>query len=113
MNIIEKEFLRAEDLEREKEKEEQEIRYRVQRKRFEALDRARRDEVMSKIREDRKLSQEILSALLAHDLVEAPVRRTGKRKGRRRKTTTTRGTRGSSVEESEVMNGSFFVTEEF
>ena len=50
MNIIEKEFMRAEINERTREREESEIRFRVQKKRFEALDRARRDEKLSKIR---------------------------------------------------------------
>ncbi|GMH70164.1 hypothetical protein TrLO_g443 [Triparma laevis f. longispina] len=60
--IIEKEFRNAERGERERQKEEEEMRRRVQLKRHQALDKARKEEKLIRIKEDRKIRQEIVMA---------------------------------------------------
>lgn len=62
LNIIEREFKVAEKTEYWRQKEEEEMRYRVQQKRHAALDRARAQEKLMKMKEDRQIRQEIVSA---------------------------------------------------
>ena len=50
LNIIEREFKEAENSEYWRQKEEEEMRYRVQRKRHAALDRARAQEKLMKMK---------------------------------------------------------------
>ena len=59
-HIIEQEFKAAERLEYWRKKEESEMRHRVQQKRHEALARSRRAEKLLKMKEDRRIRQEIV-----------------------------------------------------
>lgn len=61
-HIIEQEFKAAERLEFWRKKEESEMRHRVQQKRHEALSRSRRSERLLKMKEDRRIRQEIVRA---------------------------------------------------
>ncbi len=60
--IIEQEFKHAEKSEYWRMKAEEEMRQRVQRKRFETLEKARKEERLAKIKEDRKIREEIVRA---------------------------------------------------
>eukprot|EP01039_Chlorochromonas_danica_P008673 gene8673-9556_t len=61
--ILEREFREAEKIEEKRQKEELEMRYRVQRKRFNALETMRKSEILEKLKAERDLSKEILSTL--------------------------------------------------
>jgi len=63
LHILDREFERAEKIEDRRQKDEHEMRYRVQRKRFEELERVRKDEILHKLKHDRELSKEILSTM--------------------------------------------------
>ena len=71
-HIIEQEFKAAEKLEYWRKKEEDEMRHRVQRKRHDALARARRQEKLLKMKEDRKIRQEIVRAARGMTVGEMP-----------------------------------------
>lgn len=60
LNILEKEFSRAEMEQKRKEAEEEEIRHRIQRKRILQLERARKEELITNIRKDKAFSKSIL-----------------------------------------------------
>ena len=60
--IIEQEFKYAEKAEYMRQKEENDMRQRVQKKRHSALDEARKLERMAKMKEDRRIRQEIVRA---------------------------------------------------
>uniref|UniRef100_A0A7S2R5M2 Uncharacterized protein n=1 Tax=Rhizochromulina marina TaxID=1034831 RepID=A0A7S2R5M2_9STRA len=62
LHIIEQEFKQANRLEFWRQKEEEEMRHRVQQKRHEALERARQQEKLIKMKEDRAIRREIVSA---------------------------------------------------
>jgi hypothetical protein len=62
LSIIQQEFKHAEKAEVLKQKEEEEIRRRVQLRRHMALKDARKEERISKIKEDRKLTKQIVQA---------------------------------------------------
>jgi hypothetical protein len=62
LHIIEKEFDHAERGEEARQKEEMEMRRRVQLKRHQALDKARKEEKLIRMKEDRKIRQEIVAA---------------------------------------------------
>eukprot|EP00613_Pedinella_sp_CCMP2098_P004373 CAMPEP_0171621736 /NCGR_PEP_ID=MMETSP0990-20121206/16794_1 /TAXON_ID=483369 /ORGANISM="non described non described, Strain CCMP2098" /LENGTH=129 /DNA_ID=CAMNT_0012187337 /DNA_START=180 /DNA_END=569 /DNA_ORIENTATION=- len=62
LHIIEQEFKSAERIEYWRQKEEEDMRYRVQQKRHAALERARSQEKLSKLKEDRSIRREIISA---------------------------------------------------
>lgn len=61
--ILEREFARAEMMEERRQKDEMEMRYRVQRKRFNELERVRKEEILHKLKHDRDLSKEIISTM--------------------------------------------------
>jgi hypothetical protein len=63
IHILEREFSRAEAVEESRQKDELEMRYRVQRKRFEELERVRKEEVLHKLKHDRMLSKEIITTM--------------------------------------------------
>jgi flagellar biosynthesis GTPase FlhF len=63
IHILEREFSRAEAVEEQRQKDELEMRYRVQRKRFEELERVRKDEILQKLKHDRMLSKEIITTM--------------------------------------------------
>ena len=63
IHILEREFARAEAVEERRQKDELEMRYRVQRKRFEELEKVRKDEILQKLKHDRLLSKEIISTM--------------------------------------------------
>lgn len=80
MAIIEQEFKAAEKVEAWRQKEEEEMRYRVQQKRHAALERARAQERLAKIKEDRLIGREIIRATRESFGLTEPVGR-GKVKG--------------------------------
>ena len=63
IQILEREFARAEAVEDRRQSDELEMRYRVQRKRFEELERVRKDEILQKLKHDRMLSKEIITTM--------------------------------------------------
>ena len=71
-HIIEQEFKAAERLEYWRKKEEAEMRHRVQQKRHDALGRARRSEKLLKMKEDRRIRQEIVRAARGMTVGEMP-----------------------------------------
>lgn len=62
LHIIEQEFKSAERIEYWRQKEEEDMRYRVQQKRHAALERARSQEKLAKLKEDRGIRREIVAA---------------------------------------------------
>ncbi|KAF0718451.1 Aste57867_1687 [Aphanomyces stellatus] len=60
--ILQQEFKHAEKAELLKQREEEEIRRRVQLRRHTALNEARKDEKIKKIKDDRKLTRQIVAA---------------------------------------------------
>ncbi|OQS07002.1 hypothetical protein THRCLA_00979 [Thraustotheca clavata] len=62
LSIIQQEFKLAEKSELLKQREEEEIRRRVQLRRHAALNEARKDEKIMKLKEDRKLTRQIVQA---------------------------------------------------
>lgn len=62
ISIIEQEFKHAEKSEYMRQREEADMRQRVQTKRFMALDEARRIERLAKMKEDKRIRQEIVRA---------------------------------------------------
>eukprot|EP00903_Cladosiphon_okamuranus_P011014 g10403.t1 len=65
LHIIEQEFKQAERIEYWRQKEERDMRDRVQKKRALALERARKEEMVLRLHEDRLIRQEIVRAALA------------------------------------------------
>ncbi|CAM9224197.1 unnamed protein product, partial [Hapterophycus canaliculatus] len=63
LHIIEQEFKQAERIEYWRQKEERDMRERVQKKRAMALERARKEEMVLRLHEDRRIRQEVDSAL--------------------------------------------------
>jgi hypothetical protein len=63
LNILEREFMEAEKIEERRQKEEMEMRYRVQRKRFNELENAKRLEILERLKAERDLSKEIVNTL--------------------------------------------------
>jgi len=63
LHIIEKEFDKAEKKELRRQRDEEEMRRRVQLKRHQALERARREERLIRMKEDRKIRREIVLAI--------------------------------------------------
>jgi hypothetical protein len=61
--ILEREFSRAEAIEERRQKDEMEMRYRVQKKRFNELERIRKEEILHKLKHDRDLSKQIISTM--------------------------------------------------
>ena len=61
--VLEREFKEAEKVEERRYREEMEMRYRVQKKRFDELERTRKDDVLMKLKQDHELSKEILGAM--------------------------------------------------
>eukprot|EP00605_Chrysophyceae_sp_TOSAG23-4_P000901 GSChrysophyteH1.ASY1.ANO1.992.1 assembled CDS len=60
LHVLEREFSRAEKIEERRQKDELEMRYRVQRKRFNELEKIRKEEILQKLKHDRELSKEII-----------------------------------------------------
>jgi hypothetical protein len=52
------------------------MRYRVQRRRFEELERTRKEEILAKLKMDRDLSKEIISTMRASSSNSTPTLRT-------------------------------------
>ena len=63
LSILEREFDKAEKIEEMRYKDEMEMRYRVQRKRFNELEKIRKEEILQKLKADRDLSKEILTTM--------------------------------------------------
>jgi len=63
LHVLEREFTRAESIEERRQKDELEMRYRVQRKRFNELERVRKEEILHKLKHDRDLSKEIINTM--------------------------------------------------
>jgi len=62
LHIIDQEFRHAERLEEQRRQEEEDMRARVQQKRFAALEKARSDEALRKLKDDKTLRKEIMLA---------------------------------------------------
>eukprot|EP01040_Poterioochromonas_malhamensis_P015627 gene15627-17525_t len=98
--ILEREFKEAEKIEERRQKEEMEMRYRVQRKRFNELEKMRKLEILQKLKEERDVSKEIVDILKLSQTGGFDARNSVSRsssKGRKIGTAST--------------NGSFFVTD--
>lgn len=65
LHILEREFKEAEIAEMRKLKEEEEMRHRVQRKRFQQLEEIQRQDMMARLKSDRTLSKQILGTIKA------------------------------------------------
>jgi hypothetical protein len=63
LHVLEREFERAEQIEELRQKDELEMRYRVQRKRFNELERVRKEEILHKLKHDRELSKAIINTM--------------------------------------------------
>lgn len=63
LHVLDREFERAEMIEGARQKDELEMRYRVQRKRFNELERVRKEEILQKLKHDRDLSKEIINTM--------------------------------------------------
>eukprot|EP00598_Pedospumella_elongata_P014715 CAMPEP_0184990822 /NCGR_PEP_ID=MMETSP1098-20130426/34104_1 /TAXON_ID=89044 /ORGANISM="Spumella elongata, Strain CCAP 955/1" /LENGTH=137 /DNA_ID=CAMNT_0027516101 /DNA_START=171 /DNA_END=584 /DNA_ORIENTATION=+ len=63
LHILEREFKEAERVEEKRQQEEREMRHRVQRKRFNELERAKKAEILERLKAERDLSNEIINTL--------------------------------------------------
>jgi len=63
LHILEREFKEAERVEEKRLQEEKEMRHRVQRKRFNELERAKKSEILERLKAERELSREIVKTL--------------------------------------------------
>lgn len=63
LHILEREFKEAEKVEEKRQQEEREMRHRVQRKRFNELERAKKSEILERLKAERELSNEIINTL--------------------------------------------------
>jgi hypothetical protein len=83
--IIEKEFSHAEAMEEIRQRDEAEMRRRVQLKRAQALEKARKEERLIRMKADRKIRQEIVLAtreamgLLVPSVKKSPAKKSVKR----------------------------------
>jgi len=96
--VLDREFREAEKVEERRYKEEMEMRYRVQKKRFDELERTRKEEVLMKLKQDHELSKEIL------DVMKGGGKKVVLKKKGKKKMTSPMGATAST-------DGSFFVTE--
>lgn len=72
LNILEREFKKAEEAEAARVKEEEEMRYRVQRTRFNELERTRKRDLLLKMKADINLSKEMLSTMKSAITMPSP-----------------------------------------
>ena len=72
LHIIEQEFKFAEKAEAMRQVEEEEMRRRVQKSRYDTLDKARQVDRLSKMKQDRRIRQEILRATKGPDFSSVP-----------------------------------------
>jgi hypothetical protein len=72
LHIIEQEFKFAEKAEAMRQVEEEEMRRRVQKSRYDTLDKARQVDRLSKMKQDRRIRQEILRATRGPDFSSVP-----------------------------------------
>ena len=61
--VLDREFREAEKVEERRYREEMEMRYRVQKKRFDELEHTRKEEVLLKLKKDHELSKDILNVM--------------------------------------------------
>ena len=89
--VIEREFRNAEKAEFQRMRDEAEMRRRVQKKRHEALEVSRRQEMIAKVHEDRKIRRAILKIQKDQVYTPPPISATKKRKNKqaRKKTPAT------------------------
>lgn len=98
LQILDREFRDAERVEERKLKEEADMRYRVQRKRFQQLEDIQKKDLMTKLKADRELSKEILSTIRSTTRTMSP--------------NNTLSRTGNNITSGSVGYESFFVTEE-
>jgi sigma54-dependent transcription regulator len=72
MVILEREFAEAQKVEQKRVKEEMEMRYRVQKKRFDDLENIRKQELLQKVRADREIGRQIVSILRSSTALSSP-----------------------------------------
>jgi hypothetical protein len=102
VNILEREFKEAERVEQLRLKEEIEMRYRVQRKRFNDLEATRRESILMKVKQDRDLSKEIISTIKAATAYSPPQSKSRGGTGQSKFSNSGRNAMGDS--------GSFYIT---
>ena len=77
INILEREFKEAESVEEGLQREELQMRYRIQRKRFNELEKTRHADILQKLKLERDLSREILTTMRAATGSTTPSSRVG------------------------------------
>ena len=77
INILEREFKEAESVEERLQREELQMRYRIQRKRFNELEKTRNADILQKLKLERDLSREILTTMRAATGSTTPSSRVG------------------------------------
>ena len=63
LNILSREFLIAQKTEERRQQEEMDMRYRVQKKRFEELERTRKEEAILRIKQQKEIGKEIVGIM--------------------------------------------------
>ena len=63
LNILEREFRAAQKIEERRQQEEMDMRYRVQKKRFEELERSRKEEAILRIKQQKEIGKEIVAVI--------------------------------------------------
>ena len=63
LNILEREFRAAQKIEERRQQEEMDMRYRVQKKRFEELERSRKEEAILRIKQQKEIGKEIVGII--------------------------------------------------
>ena len=110
--ILEKEFTSAELAEEKRMKEELEMRYRVQRKRFNDLEKTRKEEILEKLKMDRAISKEIIAIMTATNAGELTSAGGSRSKKNTRGLSSNSRLESSASRESGILQHSgFFVTE--
>jgi len=111
LSIIEQEFKSAELEEEQRLREEEEMRRRVQKKRHEALERARLAERMMKVKEDRNIRREIVRVTRGEMFEKPKPAKKKKKKVVRRKRRTRRAAGGAGGESVTSEGSNVFITD--
>lgn len=110
LSIIEQEFKSAEAEEEQRLREEEEMRRRVQKKRHEALERARLAERMMKVKEDRNIRREIVRVTRG-EMMEKPATKKKKKRVVRRRRRAKAGAGGAGGGSVTSESSNVFITE--
>lgn len=107
--VIEREFRNAEKAEFQRMRDEAEMRRRVQKKRHEALEVSRRQEMIAKVHEDRRIRRAILQVQKDQVYTPPPISKTTRAKTKKKPT---RLEPIRSASQDEEGSASFFMTQE-